>query len=380
MEIAFWVSLALIAYVYVGYPLLLLLVNALVRPKPVAAAEITPKTTLIVSAFNEEDVIGDKIRNSLALDYPMDALEIVIVSDASDDDTDAIVQAFPEENVKLLRMEDRGGKTLGLNAAVAAATGEIVVFSDANAMYDAKAMRFLVGNFADPAVGAVVGESTYEAPENDADQSESSYWQYEIGIKRLETRLGSVVGGDGAIYAIRRELYRPMPADALSDFVNPLQIVDQGYRCVYEPRAFSVEESAGQFDKEFRRKVRIVNRAWRATMRMRSMLNPFAHGFFALKFWSHKLLRWLVPLFLLVLLIASAAIATRHPVYLAALAGQLLFYSLALIGALARRRYNLPFFVSVPYYFCLVNIAGLKGIAEYYLGKSYTTWATPRTN
>ena len=206
-------------------------------------------------------------------------------------------------------MPERGGKTLGLNAAVAAATGEIVVFSDANAMYGRDVIRKLVRNFADPAVGAVVGESTYVDPEVESERSEGLYWRYETAIKRLESEVGSVVGGDGAIYAVRRALYEPMRADALSDFVNPLQVVRGGHRCVYEPAARSYERAADDFGKEFRRKVRIVNRAWRALWRLRGLLNPLRHGLFAWQLLSHKLLRWLVPVQLAALLAVNVAIA-----------------------------------------------------------------------
>ena len=244
--------------------------------------EIEPGVTLIVSAFNEAAVIAEKIRNSLALDYPREKIEIVVISDASDDGTDEVVGQFAAQGVRLLRMNDRGGKTLGLNAGVRAAKGEIVVFSDANAMYLPDAIRKMTRNFADPQVGAVVGESTYADAEGGAQKSESLYWKYETGIKRLETQIGSTVGGDGAIYAIRRSLYRDMRADALSDFVNPMQIVMAGYRCIYEPQAQSVEEAAEGFDKEFRRKVRIVNRAWRATWTLPALLNPLRFGWFSL--------------------------------------------------------------------------------------------------
>ena len=190
-----------------------------------------------------------------------------------------------------------------------------MVFSDANAMYLPDAIRKMARNFADPAVGAVVGESTYADAEGGAQQSESLYWKYETGIKRLETQIGSTVGGDGAIYAIRRSLYRDMRADALSDFVNPMQIVMAGYRCIYEPEAQSVEEAAEGFDKEFRRKVRIVNRAWRATWTLPALLNPLRFGWFSLELVSHKLLRWLMPLFLVAVLLLNVLLVERAPLY-----------------------------------------------------------------
>lgn len=380
MQILFWATAALVVYVYAGYPLLLVAVAACGGRKAIHPAAMEPAVTLVVSAYNEAGVIAEKIRNSLALDYPADRLEVLVVSDASDDGTDDIVRQAGDARVRLLRMKDRGGKTLGLNAAVGQARGEIIVFSDANAMYRADAIRKIVRNFSDLAVGAVVGESTYSDAVGGADQDESLYWRYEVAIKRLESAVGSVVGGDGAIYAIRKKLYEPMRADALSDFVNPLQIVRGGHRCVYEPEAISVEEAAGDFEREFRRKVRIVNRAWRATMALRGLLNPFRHGFFTLQLVSHKLLRWLVPLFLLACFLSNALLIREHRLYFVLFVVQACFYILAAAGHARRLHGELPRLLALPYYFVMVNLASARGILEAYRGKTYTTWTPPRAS
>jgi cellulose synthase/poly-beta-1,6-N-acetylglucosamine synthase-like glycosyltransferase len=379
LEIAFWSSVALVAYVYAGYPLALLI---LARRRDGGAAGgadvVLPSVTLIVSVYNEEDCIAAKLDNCLKLDYPDELLEIIVVSDASDDATDSIVSGYSVKGVRLLRMEQRGGKTRGLNDGVENACGELVVFSDANAMYRPDAITALVAPFVDPRIGAVIGESSYVEPDSDAGRSESLYWRYETAIKVLESRLGSVVGGDGAIYAIRRSLYKPMKADALSDFLNPLQIVEAGYRCVYEPRALSLEDTAGDFEKEFMRKVRIVNRAWRALMTMKGLLNPFRHGRFSWQLISHKLLRWLVPSFLLLIFVINILLLQAHPLYLTTFVVQLLFYGLATAGALLRERRAFGTVLYVPYYFCLVNFASARGIVEAYRGATYTTWSTAR--
>ena len=380
IEFAFWTTVSLVVYVYAGYPILLWVMRVFSGSKPVMFGDYQPAVTLIISAFNEADIIAAKVRNSLEIEYPRSRLEILIVSDASDDGTDEIVQALGVDGVHLLRMQERSGKTLGLNAAVEVATGDILVFSDANAMYKPNAIQMLVRNFYDSTVGAVVGESTYSDALNDAEKIESTYWNYEVAIKGLESQLGSVVGGDGAIYAIRKELYRPMTADALSDFVNPCQIVEQGRRCLYERDAISVEEAAGSFDKEFRRKVRIVNRAWRATMSMKRLLNPFKFGFFSIELLSHKLLRWLVPFMLVVVVVLNALLVTRHLIYEIVLGLQVFFYVLAGLGTMLRKHRELSLILYVPYYFCLVNVASARGIFEVYLGKTYTTWSTARTS
>jgi len=380
LEMVFWTLVVLIGYVYFGYPALLHVLARGARNEPNYSESEPPNVTLLISAFNEEDCIAEKLDNSLLLDYPKELLEIIVISDASDDRTDDIVRDYADRGIKLLRTEDRGGKTLGLNAGVENAQGDVIVFSDANAMYREDAIRALVAPYADETVGAVIGESTYIEPDDDSGRSESLYWRYETAIKRYETELGSVIGGDGAIYSVRKELFRPMSADALSDFVNPLQVVEQGRRCIYEPRAVSVEEVAGSFEKEFKRKVRIVNRAWRALWRLRSMLNPIRYGAFSLKLWSHKVLRWLVPFMLGAILILNLILVTQRPIYLATLVLQVVFYGLAAIGFLNRRRAEQPALLHIPFYFCLVNFACAKGLIEGMLGNSYVTWTTARTD
>jgi cellulose synthase/poly-beta-1,6-N-acetylglucosamine synthase-like glycosyltransferase len=378
LEILFWLLASLIVYVYVGYPVLLWVLRSIRGRKAVKQDNATPPVTLFISAFNEALVIRDKLANSLALDYPADKLEIIVVSDASDDGTDEIVTNFGSPLVKLLRMEQRGGKTLGLNAAAKIARGEILVFSDANAMYERDTIRKLVQNFADPAVGGAVGESGYRDSSVGVDREEARYWSYETAIKVLETDVGSVVGGDGAIYAVRKALYRDMPADAISDFVNPLQTVRAGYRFVYEREARCFEDGAETFSKEFRRKVRIVNRAWRAAMAHASLFNPLRYGLFAVEFVSHKLLRWLVGFLLVALFIVTLVLSARGGIYLLALVLQLAFYALALVGYMLRNRGDLPVLLNVPLYFCMVNYAAMRGIVEAYRGKTYTTWTTVR--
>ncbi len=379
IEIVFWTLAVLVIYVYAGYPLLLALIRSLGGVRRVRRDEgYPPAVTLVISAYNEAGVIGEKLANSLALDYPAGKLEILVVSDASSDGTDSVVEGIGDPRVHLVRMQARGGKTVGLNAAVQRASGELVVFSDANAMYEKDALAKLARNFADPDVGAVVGESTYAAPEAESQRSEGLYWKYEVAIKRLESDIGSVVGGDGAIYAIRRRLYVPMAPDALSDFVNPLQIVRAGHRCVYDGESRSIERAAESFEKEFRRKVRIVNRAWRAMTKMRALLNPLRFGLMSWELFSHKVLRWLMPFILLGVLATNAALVTSAALYVVLMGVQIVFYSLAALGWSWRRRRQLPSIVSVPFYFCLVNIAAALGICEALVGRTYTVWTTAR--
>jgi cellulose synthase/poly-beta-1,6-N-acetylglucosamine synthase-like glycosyltransferase len=380
MILLFWLCIALVLWVYAGYPALLLLLTRFSRRPAALPSSHEPPVTLIISAYNEAGVIRQKIENSLALDYPRDRLEIIVISDCSDDGTDAIVREYENRNVRLIRMAERGGKTVGLNHAVPQARGEIVIFSDANALYHPQTARRLARNFAAPSVGCVTGESRYQIDENAADStaSENLYWRYELALKRMESAISSLVGGDGAIYAIRKALFRSMRPEDLSDFVNPLQIVAQGYRNVYEPEAISFESGAESFEKEFRRKVRIVNRAWRGLWRVRQVLNPFRFGFFTLQVISHKLLRWLVPVFMAGAFFANLFLLNHGKFYQFALILQIAFYALAMIGKMQSHRPAISKLFYVPYYFCLVNYASLLGIVSNYRGQKFAVWNTVR--
>jgi len=382
MILFFTLCIALILWVYIGYPLFLLLLSRLTKGTPVRRGSITPPVTLIISAYNEGRIMREKIENSLALDYPRELLEVIVISDCSDDNTETIVRKYANRGMRLLRMEKRGGKTAGLNVAVPQAKGEVVIFSDANAMYHRLAVRRLVRNFADPTVGCVTGESRYEVDDNAADStaSENLYWRYELALKKMETQVGSLVGGDGAIYAIRQALFRPMRPEDLSDFVNPLQIVAQGYRNVYEAEAFSFERGAESFEKEFYRKVRIVNRAWRGLWRVRQVLNPFRFGFYTVQVISHKLLRWLIPVFMAGAFVANFFLLNFGRLHQIMFALQIAFYLLALIGWRQSRRPAVSKLFYVPYYFCLVNYASLLGIISNYRGEKFAVWNTVREN
>jgi cellulose synthase/poly-beta-1,6-N-acetylglucosamine synthase-like glycosyltransferase len=367
-------SVAVLVYIYVGYPLALRALVLLRGARPVKRAPVTPPLSLVISAYNERDVIRAKLENALSLSYPREALEIVVISDASDDGTDDIVREFAQQGVKLARQPERRGKTAGLNRTVPTLRGDVVVFSDANAMYEPDALLKLARNFADPQVGCVTGEARYLAGEkNAADAGERVYWNYEIQIKRLETSLGSMVGGDGAIYAIRRELWRELPENAINDFLNPLQIVSAGWRAVYEPDAVCYEETAGDTKSEYRRRVRIVSRSWRAVFQSPSVLNPFVVGLFTWSLVSHKMLRWLSGLF-----VAIAAGAGGTLVLRSSANPELI----ALVGVMAAGTMSLTRLgrngIAMAGYFSTIYTASLVGVLKGMFGDVSGVWATPR--
>jgi len=367
-------------YVYVGYPVLLIVLDKVLKGKPHVVADITPTVSLIVSCYNEVDVVEEKIKNCLSLDYPQPLLEIIFVSDGSDDGTDEVIKNYCNDHVKLIRQEGRLGKTMGLNLALLEAAGEIVVFSDANAMYKKDALKMLVRNFHNERVGYVVGAAIYkDEEESSAGSSENAYWQYEIFIKKIESKLHSVVGGDGAIYAIRKMLYDPLDQEDINDFVNPLQIIAKGYRGVFDAEAICYEQTAGDFDKEGKRKQRIVNRSFTGLLKNKVVLNPFKYGFYSLEVLSHKLLRWLIPFFILVSAMGILILAQMDIVIFQwfLLIGIVFVWSVLLGGAFKDKE-KFPSVLLIPYYFYLVNFNSMKGVMQSLRGQVQITWSTPR--
>ena len=377
MTLLFWLSLALLGYIYAGYPLLLLLLGTGMRAPAVAESGL-PTVSILIAAYNEAADIEATLRNKLALDYPRDKLEIIVVSDESSDGTDAIVEAVAataEIPVRLVRQQHRRGKTAGLNRIVPLAKGDILVFSDANSIYEKQALRHLVACFSDPATGYATGKMVYTNPEGALlGDGCSSYMKYENRLRELETRLGSVVGVDGGIDAMRRSLYVPLAADQLPDFVQPLKVVEQGYRVVYAPDALLMEAALSNAGSEYPMRVRVALRALWALHDMRTLLNPFRHGLFSLQLISHKLLRYLAFIPLLLVFITNIALLPAGPVYPVLFCGQLLFYFLAWLGYRAESSGNNPRFLSLPYYFTLLNLASLHATWRYLKGEKQVIW------
>ena len=375
------VSLLIPVYVYVGYPITLWILTRGRLESSHKIAQIEPSVTLVISCYNEASVINDKVQNALALDYPREKLTILVVSDGSDDGTDEIVAGFSDQGVRLIRQEGRQGKTMGLNLALTRVASDVVVFSDANALYEPDAIRKLVRNFADEQVGYVVGAALYTDSQKGASAfNESLYWRYELAIKGMESRLHSVVGGDGAIYAIRASLWQPLHEKDINDFVNPLQIIARGYRGVFEPEARCYEETAGNFDREIERKERIVNRSIRGLLRVKAVMNPLISGIFAWEVISHKLLRWLIPVFLILGVTGSAILGLLgFWLFQVVTLGTVIVLGLALAGHLQRDKQKLSVWLSVPYYFVMVNLYAVRGIARALRGDTQVTWNSART-
>ena len=378
MEAIFWLSVAAIGYAYVGYPLLLIVLSRL-RPKPVKSGHWTPSVTVIIAAYNEERDLAAKLENTLALDYPPSHLEIIVTSDCSSDRTDEIARSFASRGVRLHRQEERHGKTAAQNAAVTKAKGEIIVFSDATTHYRPDVLRLMIPAFADSSVGCVTGRVIYQDDkDSNGAAGTQSYWNYEFFLKRHESAVCSLVGVCGCMYAVRASAYIPLYNEACSDFIIATTMVEQGLRAVYVPEAVCTEEPNRQAKKELAARVRIISQTFSDLWRNRAVLNPFRSGFYAVQLWSHKLMRYLVPLFLIAIFITSGFLAMRNTFYAAVLVLQVAFYLAALVSWILERLGVTFSLLALPQYFVITNLASLIAFVKFLTGERYTRWEPSR--
>jgi cellulose synthase/poly-beta-1,6-N-acetylglucosamine synthase-like glycosyltransferase len=372
----FLISGSALVHTYFLYPVSLHVWTQFVSERETTTSDDQPSVALIVAAYNEEEIIAEKIENSLQLGYPEEQLNIVVFSDASDDRTDEIVKEYGDKGVSLIRIEGRVGKTECQNRVVDLVDEEILVFSDANSMYDPDAISKLVSRFSEK-VGCVVGELRYR--ESSDVEGESVYWRYESWIKRLESRFYSLVTGNGSIYAVKSDSYVSQPADAISDFTEPLSVVRRGERVAYAPDAVAWEETESSAADELQRRVRIITRSWNSIVRFQDLLNPFSTTRFAYQLWSHKVLRWLSPVLLFGVLVANVGLVLVMPlvIFELMLAGQLLFYLFAIVGWVTDRfGIEDPIITHVPFYFLQANYGMLLGFLNFIKGQNIVVWET----
>jgi cellulose synthase/poly-beta-1,6-N-acetylglucosamine synthase-like glycosyltransferase len=374
---AFFFCALLGIYPFVLYPGLAWLLGRWLRRDVRRDEGPLPSITVITAAFNEGTHIEATVRNKLALDYPAELIDVIVVSDESTDGTDEAVArvAAEDSRVQLLRQVPRQGKTSALNLAMPHARGEIIVFSDANSIYERGALRALVRNFADPRVGYVSGQMKYvNADGSLVGDGCTSYMRFENKLRAAETRIGSIVGVDGGVDAVRRRLYVPMRADQLPDFVLPLNVVEQGYRVVFEPDAVLQEDSLSTNASEYRMRVRVTLRALWALLAKRALLNPFRHGLFAWQLFSHKVLRYLAFAPLAAMAVLNWLLLDRGPIFQAAAAGQVLFFAMALAGALGIRSIAGIGLPAYCHYFALVNWASAVAFFKFLRGEKKVLW------
>jgi cellulose synthase/poly-beta-1,6-N-acetylglucosamine synthase-like glycosyltransferase len=373
-EIIFWLSAAALFYTYAGYPLLLALYSGL-RPRKVRRGEVEPTVSIIITAYNEERDLAAKLENTLALNYPGELMEIIVASDCSNDRTDAIAREFAQRGVRLHRQPERLGKTAAQNAAVEQARGEILLFSDATSLYQPDVVRTIMPSFADPEVGCVAGRLEYvDGSGSRVGQGARSYWSYETFLKRHESRVGSLIGVSGCLYAVRRAAYIPLYHEACSDFIIATKMVEQGLRAVYEPNAVCTEQTNRQSDKELTMRVRIIAQTFTDLWRHRSLLNPVRGGFYGVQLLSHKVMRYLVPFFLMGLFASSAILAPSSLVFRLIFAAQIACYACPAIAWVLDRVGIRSRLLAFPQYFMLANLASLIGCYKFLRGQRYASW------
>jgi cellulose synthase/poly-beta-1,6-N-acetylglucosamine synthase-like glycosyltransferase len=377
-EVIFWLSAAALFYTYAGYPLLLALVST-VRPRRVRRGDFEATVSVIITAYNEERDVAAKLENTLALDYPSELLEIIVASDCSNDRTDDIVKEFAPRGVRLYRQPQRLGKTAAQNAAVAQARGDIILFSDATSHYQPDAVRAVLPNFADPAVGCVAGRLIYIDPaQSRIGRGARSYWSYETFLKKHESRACSLIGASGCLYAVRKTAYVPLYHEACSDFIIATKMVEQNLRAVYEPTAVCTEETNRQTDKELKMRVRVITQTFTDLWRHRAMMNPLRSGFYAVQLLSHKVMRYAVPFFLIAILATSGILAGSSMLYMILFVSQLGSY-LGALGAWMLERVGVHSrMLALPQYFVLSNLAALIACYQFLRGERYAHWETNR--
>ncbi len=373
-EIVFGLNLTMLLYVYVGYPLLVYFVSFF-RPLPIKKDSFEPFVTVLITAYNEEKDLREKLENTLRINYPPEKLEILVASDGSTDKTDEIAREFAARNVKLFRQEGRKGKTFTQNKAVERAAGEIILFSDATTMYEPDVLRKMLPNFADESIGCVAGRLIYvDLSKSTVGKGARSYWNYETFIKQSESRACSLIGASGCLYAVRKANYQPMYPEACSDFLIATIVYRQNLRTVFEPDAICTEETNKRADREFQMRVRVIGQTFTDLWRNRRMLNPLHSGFYAVELVSHKVLRYAVPIFLILILISSAVLAASATIFLLFLLAQILFYLTAFAGWLIERGGRNAGIFAIPLYFALANLASLVGFYKFLSGERYASW------
>jgi cellulose synthase/poly-beta-1,6-N-acetylglucosamine synthase-like glycosyltransferase len=378
-RVLFWASVSTVFATYLLFPLVVL-ARALLRARPHAAADISPRVSMIIAARNEAASIGTKLENVLSLDYPADRFEVVVASDGSDDGTDEIVEQYADRGVRLLQLPHLG-KATALNAAVESAKGEILVFSDANSLYAPDAVAALVRPFADARVGGVAGDQVYTTDgAGDAITSgEQRYWNVDRMLKIAESRAGNVISATGAIYAVRRSLFRPVPDGVTDDFFTSTGVIVQGYRLVFAPDAVAFEPVAGSAELEFGRKVRVITRGLRGVLLRRALLDPRRHGFYAAQLLAHKLLRRVMVFPLATAGATSPLLWRRGRVYRLAAILQTTVYGLGAVGLLlARRPVGRHKALALPAFFCFVNVAALRATWNLVRGRRIDRWEPER--
>lgn len=383
MKITLLLSLIIVFYTFAGYGILLyfiIRVKRLFKGIKTVAEDLDnlPTCTLVVAAYNEESFMKDKIANTLSLNYPTQKLNLLFITDGSSDNTPNIISQYSQ--IQLMHQPQRAGKIAAIHRAMEFVHTDAVVFTDANTFLNKDALIKICRHYSDATVGAVAGEKRVHFDEN-ADASaagEGFYWKYESALKKWDSELYSVVGAAGELFSVRRSLYQPVSADTvLDDFMISMLIAKKGYRIIYEPEAFATETASENVSEELKRKIRIAAGGMQSILRLKSLFNPFLYPVLSFQYISHRVLRWTITPFLLILSLVLNIILALEPEatgYQVLLLAQILFYILALLGFIMEKKQLRIKILFIPYYFCVMNYAILAGIIRYFTSKQSAVW------
>jgi len=382
MELLFWISLFIVFYTFIGYGILLFIIVKIRRilkgkKEEIYNEDTLPTVTLVVAAYNEEGIIEEKIKNTLLLHYPKDKINYLFVTDGSNDATPEIIRKY--QQIQLMHSPERKGKVAAIHRVMPGITSEVVVFTDANTFINEDALVKICRHYNDPSVGCVSGEKRVQIEEaSDATAGEGFYWKYESKLKAWDSELYSVAGAAGELYSIRTALYEAVPLDSIiDDFMISLLVIPKGYKIMYEPAAYAIETSSENTKEELKRKIRIAAGGMQSIIRLRQFFNPFPNPVFSFQYISHRVLRWTVTPFCLILtflLNLPLALHNNGAIYKLLFVGQFFFYVLALLGWLVERKQVRIKILFIPYYFCLMNYAVIAGIIRYFSKKQSAAW------
>lgn len=382
MILLFWISIILIVYTFVGYGVVLFFLVKIKRlfKKPFIFEENTnlPKVTLIVAAYNEEDIIDEKVQNTLSLDYPSELIQLIFITDGSSDATPEHIATY--STIELLHEHTRAGKMAAIKRAIPYIKGDITIFTDANTFLNKEAILELVKHYQNPEVGAVAGEKRILVEES-ADASsagEGFYWKYESKLKQWDYELYSNVGAAGELFSIRTALYEPVESDTIiDDHMIAMRIAEKGYIIAYEPKAYAMETASADVAEELKRKIRIAAGGIQSIFRLKKSANPFNQPIFTFQYISHRVLRWTITPFLLIFVFflnMFLVMDGAEGIYLLLFIAQVLFYSLSVLGVYFERKNIRIKALFIPYYFCVMNYAVIAGINRYFKKQQSAAW------
>lgn len=374
METIFLIALGVIFYTYLGYGILIYSLNLFKSSKGLKIQSKVPKATLLIAAYNEEEIIEDKIKNSLNIEYPGYRLQIAFVTDGSTDRTPDIIKRYPE--VKLFHKDERKGKIHAINRVMPFIDSEITIFSDANVMLNSEAALLLTSHFTDDNVAAVSGEKVvrHETKDQSSSAGEGIYWKYESFLKKMDSKFNTMVGSAGELYAIRTSFYEKIdPGTLIEDFVMTMNFAKNGYKVAYEAEAKAIEYASVNMKEELKRKVRIAAGGLQAIIRLLPLLNFFRFGKLSFQYISHRVLRWTLTPLCIPIAFVSNLFLLEIPIYKLTFLLQCLFYAIVFVGYINRNKKKNKY-LSIPYYFIFMNQCVVKGWIEYLSNTQSVTW------